>query len=129
MVFVATTSCGQVYVPPRQVCGRCFVSMSHWVELSPRGTLRLPPEAYPLGKTHAIDGHRITIYRIASTREDVVCPQVETSRSFSFTEKIGRRPAGHYNVRAEIVNGYDSIPPATSSAEQKRQGPCDPACA
>ncbi len=32
-------SCGKVYVPPRRVCGRCFVEMSEFVELPPRGTL------------------------------------------------------------------------------------------
>jgi uncharacterized OB-fold protein len=32
-------SCGRVYVPPRRVCGRCFVEMFDWVELPPRGTL------------------------------------------------------------------------------------------
>jgi len=29
----------RVFVPPRRVCGRCFVEMSNFVELPPRGTL------------------------------------------------------------------------------------------
>jgi uncharacterized OB-fold protein len=32
-------SCKRVYVPPRRVCGRCFIEMSDFVELPPRGTL------------------------------------------------------------------------------------------
>jgi len=32
-------TCGRVYVPPRRVCGRCFVEMADWVELPPTGTL------------------------------------------------------------------------------------------
>lgn len=32
-------SCDCVYVPPRRVCGKCFVEMSDWMELSPKGTL------------------------------------------------------------------------------------------
>jgi len=32
-------SCQRVFVPPRRVCGRCFVEMSDFVELPPRGKL------------------------------------------------------------------------------------------
>jgi len=32
-------SCGKVLVPPRRVCGRCFVEMSEFLELPPQGTL------------------------------------------------------------------------------------------
>ena len=31
--------CGKVHVPPRAVCGSCFVKMEEWVEVGPRGTL------------------------------------------------------------------------------------------
>lgn len=31
--------CGRVYIPPRRVCGRCFVEMKEWVELSDKGTV------------------------------------------------------------------------------------------
>ncbi len=31
--------CGWVYVPPRKVCGRCFVAMDELVELSEKGTV------------------------------------------------------------------------------------------
>ena len=29
--------CGRVYVPPREVCGRCFVTMDEWVDLGTEG--------------------------------------------------------------------------------------------
>lgn len=32
-------SCGKVYVPPRVVCGPCFVQPDEWVELGSEGTL------------------------------------------------------------------------------------------
>jgi len=32
-------ACARVLVPPRRVCGRCFVEMSDWVEVGPKGTL------------------------------------------------------------------------------------------
>ncbi len=31
--------CGTVYVPPRPVCGPCFIETGEWVEVGPRGTL------------------------------------------------------------------------------------------
>lgn len=39
--FMATkcTSCGRAFVPPRPVCGECFVSLEEWVEVGPRGPL------------------------------------------------------------------------------------------
>ena len=30
---------GKVYIPPRGVCGRCFVEMDEWVEVGPLGTI------------------------------------------------------------------------------------------
>jgi uncharacterized OB-fold protein len=32
-------SCGKVYVPPRGVCGACFVAMDDFVEVGPEGTI------------------------------------------------------------------------------------------
>jgi hypothetical protein len=29
--------CGRVYVPPREVCGRCFVRMYKWIDLGTEG--------------------------------------------------------------------------------------------
>jgi uncharacterized OB-fold protein len=31
--------CGRVYLPPRQVCGRCFKRMDEFVEVSTKGTI------------------------------------------------------------------------------------------
>lgn len=31
--------CGTVYIPPRGVCGKCFVEMHEWVEVGPGGTI------------------------------------------------------------------------------------------
>ena len=31
--------CGKVYIPPRGVCGQCFVEMKEWVEVGPGGTI------------------------------------------------------------------------------------------
>jgi len=31
--------CGRVYIPPRGVCGHCFVAMDEWVEVGPRGVI------------------------------------------------------------------------------------------
>ena len=36
---IKCSSCGWVYVPPRRVCVKCFVELSDWVELPPRGTI------------------------------------------------------------------------------------------
>ncbi len=33
-------SCGMVYIPPRAVCGRCYVGMDEWVECGPDGLLK-----------------------------------------------------------------------------------------
>ena len=32
-------SCGRVYVPPREVCGSCFVKMNEWVDLGTEGII------------------------------------------------------------------------------------------
>ncbi len=32
-------SCKKVYVPPRRVCGECFVEMTEFVEVGPRGSI------------------------------------------------------------------------------------------
>ena len=31
--------CGKVYIPPRGVCGKCFVEMKDWVEVGPQGVI------------------------------------------------------------------------------------------
>lgn len=31
--------CGMVFIPPRQVCGKCFAEMNEWVEVGPEGEL------------------------------------------------------------------------------------------
>lgn len=31
--------CGTTYIPPRSVCGQCFVTLNEWVEVGPQGTL------------------------------------------------------------------------------------------
>ena len=31
--------CGKVYIPPRGVCGDCFVEMKEWVEVGPKGVI------------------------------------------------------------------------------------------
>ncbi|MDD4242551.1 MAG: Zn-ribbon domain-containing OB-fold protein [Smithellaceae bacterium] len=31
--------CGKVYIPPRGVCGDCFVEMKDWVEVGPKGVI------------------------------------------------------------------------------------------
>lgn len=36
---IRCSRCGTVYVPPRKVCGPCFVEMSEWVELGDEGIL------------------------------------------------------------------------------------------
>ncbi len=32
-------SCGKVYVPPRGVCGKCYVAMDEFVEVGPNGAI------------------------------------------------------------------------------------------
>jgi len=36
---IRCTRCGRVYIPPRGVCGQCFVAMDEWVEVGPRGVI------------------------------------------------------------------------------------------
>ncbi len=36
---VRCSACGRVYVPPREVCGRCFKTMNEWVDLGTEGTI------------------------------------------------------------------------------------------
>jgi len=31
--------CKRVYIPPRQVCGKCFAKMDEWVEVSDKGEI------------------------------------------------------------------------------------------
>ncbi|MDD5711261.1 MAG: Zn-ribbon domain-containing OB-fold protein [Smithellaceae bacterium] len=31
--------CGRVYVPPRGICGKCYVKMDEWVEVGPLGVI------------------------------------------------------------------------------------------
>lgn len=37
---VKCPECGTVYIPPRQVCGKCYVDMNEWVEVGPEGELK-----------------------------------------------------------------------------------------
>lgn len=37
---VKCPECGMVFVPPRQVCGRCYAEMNEWVEVGPEGELQ-----------------------------------------------------------------------------------------
>ncbi|MEJ5362465.1 MAG: Zn-ribbon domain-containing OB-fold protein [Spirochaetota bacterium] len=36
---VRCPKCNKVYVPPRRVCGDCFVEMKEFVEVGPKGTI------------------------------------------------------------------------------------------
>jgi hypothetical protein len=36
---IKCSSCGRVYVPPREVCGRCFRTMDQWVDLGTEGSI------------------------------------------------------------------------------------------
>jgi len=36
---VKCPKCGKVYVPPRRVCGECFVEMDEFVEVGPEGII------------------------------------------------------------------------------------------
>jgi uncharacterized OB-fold protein len=40
IVGIKCPKCGHVYVPPRRVCGRCFIEMDEFVEVSNRGILQ-----------------------------------------------------------------------------------------
>lgn len=33
------SGCGKAYVPPRPVCGECYLPLEEWVEVGPGGTL------------------------------------------------------------------------------------------
>ncbi len=37
---VKCPKCGTVYIPPRAVCGQCFVEPNEWVEVGPEGLLK-----------------------------------------------------------------------------------------
>jgi len=39
LMGIKCPKCGTVYIPPRGVCGKCFVEMDEWVEVGPRGTI------------------------------------------------------------------------------------------
>jgi uncharacterized protein len=39
IMAVKCPKCGKVYVPPRGVCGECFVEMKDWVEVGPGGVI------------------------------------------------------------------------------------------
>mgnify|MGYP000132520858 CR=1 FL=1 len=39
IVGIKCPRCGHVYVPPRQVCGKCFAKMDEFVEVSSKGVL------------------------------------------------------------------------------------------
>jgi uncharacterized OB-fold protein len=39
IVGIKCPKCGHVYVPPRQVCGKCFVKMDEFAEISNKGNL------------------------------------------------------------------------------------------
>ena len=61
--------CGTVYVPPRKNCGRCFIDMDEWVDISDEGVIQAytivhyahpvqplkPPFAYALIKLDGAD--------------------------------------------------------------------------
>lgn len=36
---VRCPQCKKVYIPPRAVCGNCFVEMKDWVEVGPKGII------------------------------------------------------------------------------------------
>jgi uncharacterized protein len=38
-VGIRCPTCNKVYVPPRRVCGECFVEMQEFVEVGPRGRI------------------------------------------------------------------------------------------
>ena len=39
IIGIKCPKCGKVYVPPRRVCGPCFVENKEWVEVGPNGSL------------------------------------------------------------------------------------------
>lgn len=36
---IKCSGCGRVYVPPREVCGRCFAKMDEWIDLGTEGVI------------------------------------------------------------------------------------------
>lgn len=40
LLGVKCPECGQVYVPPRALCGECFIEMNDWVEVGKEGVLK-----------------------------------------------------------------------------------------
>ena len=36
---IKCSGCGRVYVPPREICGRCFKTMDQWVDLGTEGSI------------------------------------------------------------------------------------------
>jgi len=43
---VKCTQCGRVLVPPRPVCGECFVKTGDWVPVGPKGTVKAYTSIY-----------------------------------------------------------------------------------
>lgn len=39
IMAVRCPKCKKVYIPPRKVCGECFVEMNDWVEVGPKGVI------------------------------------------------------------------------------------------
>ncbi len=39
IMAVRCPKCKKVYIPPRKVCGECFVEMNEWVEVGPKGVI------------------------------------------------------------------------------------------
>jgi len=67
---VKCPKCGRVLVPPRPVCGECFVRTGEWVQVGPKGTVR----AYTSINFSFIDGStgelRPTPYGVALIQLD-----------------------------------------------------------
>lgn len=42
---VKCPKCGNIYLPPRMICGSCFTKMDEWVEVSDKGTV----ESFTIG--------------------------------------------------------------------------------
>lgn len=40
MMGIRCPACGRVYLPPRPVCGNCYVELHDWVAVGPQGTIR-----------------------------------------------------------------------------------------
>jgi uncharacterized OB-fold protein len=39
LMGIRCPACGKVYIPPRRVCGACFVENTEWVEVGPKGVI------------------------------------------------------------------------------------------